>query len=262
MKRFFLMGIIASGWSSGGSANGLPDLKAIVASVDGEYLSYSGDFGRRVVVNAQTRIGTGPTKYSFLLSHGTRKAGDEKFEATRVQASLVHDWSARISTRTVAGFGSDEPIFVNRELGQEISYKPLAQTVVTAGGRYARYFNSVDSWSWSLGAAQYFKGGYVSYRFSDYDTDGLGHSVGHLVSGKLEDPYGATQLWLGHGTALHDADFLAVPQKGKYTQVEVQRSQSLGAGISLNVGVRRNWHETPSAKVHGTGVRVGFTLKQ
>ena len=260
MKRLFLLGMTASACASGAAAKGLPDLKAIVASVDGEYLSYSGDFGHRVVVNAQTRIGTGATKYGLLLSQGTRKAGDETFHATRVQGSVVHDWSSRLSTRTMAGLGSNEPVFVNRELGQEVSYKLFPETVITAGGRYARYFGNVDSWSWSLGAAQYFKGGYVSYRFSDYDTQRLGHSAGHLVSGKLSDPYGSTQLWVGHGTALHDADFLPVPQKGKYTQVELQRSQRLGAGISLNVGARRSWNETATAKVRGTGVRVGLTF--
>ena len=45
----------------------LPDLQKIVASVDGEYLSYSGPFGSRSVVNAQTRIDAGNTVLSLGL---------------------------------------------------------------------------------------------------------------------------------------------------------------------------------------------------
>src|SRR4051812_36570728 len=85
-----------------GSADAEPrlDLKKIMASVDGEYLSYSGTFGSRRVVNAESRIDTGSTLVSLGISQGSRKAGGDSFKATRLTAAVVHDWSSRLSTRT------------------------------------------------------------------------------------------------------------------------------------------------------------------
>jgi YaiO family outer membrane protein len=252
---------LALAFASSAHAAPLPDLKKIVASVDGEYLSYSGSFGSRRIVNAESRIDTGTTKLSLGLSQGSRKAGDDEFKATRVTVAVAHDWSSRLSTRTSASIASDRPVFVTRELIQDVSYKPTPTTVLTVGGRYARYWGDVDALSWSLGAAQYFPGGLISYRFSSFDVHHLGHSIGHLVNLKLNDPYGSNQLWLGHGTALHDAVWLTTPEKGKYSNVEYRRVQPIGGGVGLMVGVNHIWYEADSAKFHGTGVRVGLTFE-
>lgn len=243
-----------------GSAKSFPDLKSIVGSLDTDYLSYGGSFGHRFTLDARTRVNMGPTKLAFGLSQGTRKAGGRSFHATHVEGSIVHDWTPRLSTATSAGIGSNEPVFVNRELSQDVSYKLMRSTVVTAGARYARYFGKVDSWSWSGGAAQYFPGGFISYRFTRYDTQGIGKTVGHRLSGKLADPYGATQLSFDHGTALHVSDAIAVPQKGHTTQVELQRSLSIGGGVSLSVAGRHSWNETAFSKFTGNGIRLGLTF--
>ncbi|HEX6660287.1 MAG TPA: YaiO family outer membrane beta-barrel protein [Sphingomicrobium sp.] len=246
-----------------GSASAKPlDLKSIAASVDGEYLSYSGPYGKRQVVSARSQLDNGATKLSFAVSHGIRSAGEDKFHSTRLQVSVTHDWSSRFSSRTEASIASSNPVFVNRELIQDFSYKVMPRTVLTVGGRYARYSTGLDTWSWSAGAAQYFPGGYVSYRFSSFDTQHLGHSVGHIVSAKVSDPYGATQLWAGHGTSLNDADWLLEPQKGTYTSVELRRLQPIGGGVSLTIGAKRTWFEADSAKYHGTGVHVGLAFAQ
>ena len=236
------------------------NLKTIAASVDGEYLSYSGAFGSRRIVNTTTGIDLGTTNLSLNISQGDRKAGDDKFKAMRVSATLVHDWSARLSTRTTAGIASDKPVFVTRELVQEVSYKPLRQTVLTVGGRYSRYFGGQEALSWSAGAAQYFRGGSINYRFSSFHVQHVGHTTGHLLGVKVKDPLGASQLWLGHGTALNDALWLPTVEKGKNTSVELRRVQPIGAGIGLMVGVNRSWYNTESTKYHGTGVRFGLTF--
>ncbi|HKC03974.1 MAG TPA: hypothetical protein VKC17_11820 [Sphingomicrobium sp.] len=101
----------------------------------------------------------------------------------------------------------------------------------------------------------------VSYRFSAFDVHHLGDSTGHLLTAKLDDPYGSNQLWLGHGTALHDAIWLATPEKGKYNNIEYRRVQPIGGGVGSMVGVNRIWYEADSAKFHGTGVRVGLTFE-
>ena len=117
-----------------------PNLSKVVASVDGEYLSYSVPFGSRRIVNARSTLDVGDTKLSFGLAQGSRKAGDDRFKAVRASAEVVHDWSSRLSTRTAASIASNQPVFVTRELAQDISYKPLPGTVLTVGGRYARYW--------------------------------------------------------------------------------------------------------------------------
>jgi YaiO family outer membrane protein len=237
-----------------------PNLAKVAASVEGEYLSYSGPFGSRRIVNAQSRVDTGNTTLSLGVSQGTRKADGEKFNATRVTVGVAHDWTSRLSTRTSAGISSNQPVFVTRELSQEVSYKPLSRTVLTLGGRYARYWGGVEALSWSVGAAQYFGGGLISYRFSSFDVGHVGHTTAHLVSAKVEDPYGSNQLWLGHGSALHDAIWLPAAEKGNYTSAEYRRIQPIGGGVGLMVGVNRIWYTTDSTKYHGTGARVGLTF--
>lgn len=241
-------------------AGALLDLKSITSSVNGEYLSYSGPFGSRRVVNAETRINAGKTKAFFGIAQGQRKAGGHTFRATRLTGAVVHQWTGRLSTRTSASLATDKPVFVTRELAQDVSYKVLGGTVLTVGGRYDRYFGQVDALSWSAGAAQYFRGGLVSYRFSAFDVRHVGHSVSHLASVKLKDRLGSSQLWLGHGTALHDADWLPTPERGKYTSVELQRTQRIGGGIGLTAGISRKWYETASVKYRGLGVRLGLTF--
>ena len=239
----------------------IASVRTVAAEVDGEYLSYSGPFGSRRIVNAKTSVDLGKTNLSLSISHGARKAGDVKFRGTRLSATVVHDWSSRISTRTSASIANNQPLFVNRELVQDISYKPLPKTVLTVGGKYSRYFGGVDAVSWSAGAAQYFRGGMVAYRFSSYNVQGLGNTTGHLVNLKVNDPLGSNQLWLGHGTALHDASWLATPEKGKFSSAELRRVQPIGGGVSLMLGVNRIWYNTDSAKYHGTGARVGLILR-
>ena len=233
-------------------------VKTMTAELDGEYLSYSGPFGSRRIVNGSTSFDLGDTKISLNLSQGRRKAGEERFDATRFSGTLVRDWGARISTRTSASIANNQPVFVTRELVQELSYKPLPRTVVTVGGRYARYFGGLDGTSWSLGAAQYFRGGMIGYRFSAYNVQHLGNTTGHLLNAKVNDSLGSNQMWIGHGTALHDATWLTSPEKGKFSNVELRRVQPIGGGVSAMLGVSRIWYNTDSAKYHGTGARVGL----
>lgn len=238
----------------------VPTVQSMIASVDGEYLSYSGDYGSRRVVNGQTKVDFGKTKLAVEIAQGIRKAGGDKFEAKRLAASLVQEWTPRFSTRTSLGISGNQPVFVNRELGQEFSYKPFTQTVVTVGGRYARYFGDVEALSWSVGAAQYFDNASVSYRFSSYDVEHLGKTSGHLVGAKLDDRYGSNQLWLAHGTSLHDADWLATPEKGKFNSAELRRVQPIAGNVSAMVAVKRIGYDTGGNKYHGTGFRVGLVF--
>ncbi len=239
----------------------IADLGKLVASLDGEYLSYSGPYGSRRIINGTSRVDLGKTNVSIGVANGQRKAGDDKFNATRATVAVAHDWTKRISTRTSVSISSDKPVFVNREFLQEVSYKPLPSTVLTLGGKYSRYYGGVDALSWSAGVAQYFGGGSVSYRFSTYDVQHIGRTTGHLVSLKLKDNLGSSQLWLGHGTALHDATWLASPEKGEFSSMELRRIQPIGGGVGLMLGVNRAWYKTDSANFHSTGARLGLVFE-
>jgi YaiO family outer membrane protein len=234
------------------------DLQKVVASVTAENLSYSDGFGKRRVVSARSRFDMSRTKVQLGLAQGRRSGGDGHSNATQGSAVLVHDWGP-VTTKTSASIASNSPVFANRDFSQEVSLNVLPTTVVTAGVRYARYFTGIDSWSLSLGATHYFRGGLIGYRFSAFETEHRGHSVGHLVSGKLDDPYGSTQAWVGHGTAIHDAEWLPTPEKGKYTNVEVARSLKLGSGLNLELGVKRGWYRVPSTHFNANGIRLGLT---
>jgi len=260
MKYLALGAVVLLPIAGNASARSL-DVKSIIGSVDADYVVYSGPNGKRQVVTARSQFDTGTTKLALGVSQGRRSAGDEKYDSTRLQLSLTHNWSARFSTRTEASVASNNPVFVNRELIQDVSYKVLPSTVLTVGGRYARYATGLDTWSWSAGVAQYFPGGYVSYRFSSYDTEHLGGSTGHLVSAKVTDPYGATQAWVGHGTSLLEADWMIAPEKGKYTSIELRRLQPVGGGVSLALGAKKTWFDATGNKYHGTGVHLGLVFK-
>jgi len=259
MKLSFYCASLAVACGSAQAAD-TPRIQKIVTSVDGEYLSFTDGFGNRRIVNGETRIDAGKTRAVLALSSGTRKTEESKFKATRVAASVVHDWTSRLSTRTAASIASNAPVFLTRELQQEVSYKPFAQTVVTVGGRYARYWGGVDVMSYSAGASQYFGGGMLGYRFTTYDVKGVGRTSGHLVSAKLDDGLGSNQLWLGRGSSLQDSNWLSPNVKGNVTSVEYRRVQPISSQISVTAGVNHTRYDATHSRHQGTGVRVGLVF--
>ena len=260
MKQIAVLAAILLPLSTGAAAQPRLNLKSVVAAIDADSVDFSGLYGKWRAVNARSQIKAGDTRLDFTLSQGHRSAGADSFNSVRAQASVAHDWGSRLTTRTFGSIASNNPVFVNRELGQEFNLKADAATVLTAGGRYSRYFGNVDSWAWTGGAARYFPGGYVSYRFTAYDTAGLGNTTGHVVSGKLNDPYGATQAWVGFGSQLHDADWISSPQKGHQAQVEVRRLQPIAKGVVLSIGAKHAWLEAAGTRYQGNGFHIGFEL--
>lgn len=265
MTNYFLAGTAALGVAAQTHAAPIQsgsrpfDLKAIAASVDGEYLSYSSGFGSRRIVNATSKTDFGATDLTLGISQGERKAEGESHNAVRGSATLVHNWSSRVSTRTTARLSTNSPVFASRELAQDISYALPSGTVATIGGRYSRYYGGRDALSWSVGAAQYFRDGFISYRLTAYDIDRIGNSVGHVVSAKLSDPYGSTQLWVGHSNgAAIDSDDLLISDKGKFTEVTLRRTQKVKGGLAFTAGVKQNWYRTDLAKFNGTGFHLGL----
>ena len=90
-------------------------------------------------------------------------------------------------------------MFARHKLIQEFNFKPARNLLLTGGARYSKYASGTNVKALSAGGTFYFKPGFVTYRFTRYDTSGLGNSSAHLVTMRLKDPFGSngsTQLWL------------------------------------------------------------------
>jgi YaiO family outer membrane protein len=227
-----------------------------------EYTDYSKLYGDRAVLTADSRLGIGgPTRFTFSLSEGQRRAPDHKVRATRAEAGIGHDWTDRLTTHSSVSLATNGSVFAKRQFSQDVSYELGKGLIATAGGEYSSYGNSHNVTNWSAGAAYYVPGAMVSYRFNLYDSNRFGHSHAHLASVRVKDPdgSGSTRLWLGHGTSLYEVDMPGNP-KGKFTSAALMRSQPIGGGVAIDIGINRSWYDTPTGSYRGTGVVTGLSF--
>jgi YaiO family outer membrane protein len=226
-----------------------------------ELSDFSGQFGSRRISTAEYGNDLGDTSFSLALSQGRRRFDGSSASSVRVSGTLFHDWSDRVYTKTTASLSRDRPVFATRELATDVNLKVFSGAVLTVGGKLSRYFGNRDARSLSAGGAWYFGGGYVSYRYSGYDVDGLGRSHGHLATFRLKDGKGsgATQLWLGSGSSLQEEQAWLSDPKGRFRSASVQRIQPLAGPVSLRIGVGRSWYKTPVADYHGNMATLGIS---
>lgn len=227
-----------------------------------EYTDYSKLYGDRAVLTADSRLGIGgATRFTFSLSEGQRRAPDHNRRASRAEAGVDHDWTDRLTTHSSVSLATNGSVFAKRQFSQDISYKLTKGLVGTVGGEYSSYGNGHNVTNWSAGGAYYVPGAMVSYRFNLYDSNRFGRSHAHLVSVRVKDPggTGSTRLWLGHGTSLYEVDMPGNPT-GKFTSVALMRSQPIGGGVALDIGVNRAWYDTPTGSYRGMGVVTGLSF--
>jgi len=225
-----------------------------------ELTDYSAGFGRRRETTAEYSADFGKTAVTLSASHAKRKFEADSFKAVEFSGTVYHDWNDRLYTRTHVALASDKPVFASRQLANDFNVKLLPNTVVTVGGKYARYFGDRDVLSWSAGGTWYFRGGFASYRYSNYDVDRLGNSHSHLASFRLKDPRGEglTQLWLGSGTSLHEQEITLSGRKGSYRSIALQRVQPIKGPLAVNVTLGRTWYDTNAADYRGTTASIGL----
>jgi YaiO family outer membrane protein len=227
-----------------------------------EYTDYSKLYGDRAVLTADWKPGVGgPTRYLFSLSEGQRRASDSRSRATRAEAEVAHDWTGRLTTRTAVSLATNGKVFAKTRFSQDVSYELARGLVGTIGGQYSSYGDRNNVTSWSAGGSYYVPGAMVSYRFNLYDSNRFGHSHAHLASVRIKDPggSGSTRLWLGHGTSLYEVDIPGNPT-GKFTSVALMRSQPIGGGVALDVGINRAWYDTPAGNYRGLGLVTGLNF--
>lgn len=193
---------------------------------------------------------------------GQRRAGSLTETAVGGGATVYHDWSDTVSTRTEAFAAEDKPVFANLDLSQDVTLKVASRTTVTAGARWARYFGGQEVTFFSIGARQYFKGGSVAYRLSRIDPPGRGAFLAHLVNVTLDDPHGAgkTRLWLGTGAASLERSQLEASFTGHDWSGLVQRLQPLTDKVALVASAGVSSYARPGEDVIGTNFGLGLQL--
>ena len=229
-----------------------------------EVTDFSRGFGERRILSAESVSTFGANTLIVGTSGGRRDYGDgSSFSGTALSGTFYRDWSDLISTRTNVIFSSDDPVFVNQVIDQDITIKVLPRTTLTAGARYSEYFGDVHSLAWSVGASHYFHRLMVKYRYTHHDLSGIGDGYGNMLMFRLKDSAGDgfTQLWLGQGTSIQEYDWTSVVQEGDHKSVTFRRVQPLTENLTLNASVGKSWNKTPVANYQGITVNVGVSYR-
>lgn len=230
-------------------------------SVQLDHADYDAARGSRDVAGVAVAGRTGESRWVLETAHGQRDFGDIAHSGTRAGASLHHRWNERLSTRTVARFSDDTPVFANREVGHDFKLKVLPNTVLHVGGRYAEYFGGTHVSGWSAGAAYYFPRVTAHYRHSRHHLSTRGEGHGDTLSLRLKDAQGrgSSQLWLGSGTSAYAPDMDPVLLRdNRSTSAFLRRNQPIGAHLTLNAGIGKTWHETPFEKYTSLSSQLGL----
>lgn len=226
-----------------------------------EHADYDSRRGDRDVFGINVTGRAGDTRWQAGAAHGQRDFGETAFSGTRVGASLHHDWSSRLSTRTSAAFSDDNPVFANQEFTQDVKLKLVRNTVFNLGGRYAEYYGGTYVTGWSAGAEYYLPRLTASYRHSRHRLSTGGSGYGNTLSLRLKDAQGRghTQLWLGNGTSAYapDMDPLLL-RDSRSSSVFLRRSQPLGEHLMLNLGIGKTWHETRHDRFQSISSQLGL----
>ncbi|MGZ0028616.1 YaiO family outer membrane beta-barrel protein [Stenotrophomonas sp. S4] len=216
-------------------------------SVQLDHADYTDGFGKRDVQTVDVAGRSGDSRWHLGLAHGERDYGSKRFSGNRVQGSLHQRWGRRFSTRTAFTASNDDPVFVNRQVNQDLQWHVAPQTVLSVGGKYAQYHAGAYVSGWSVGAAHYFPRVTASLRHERHRQSNGPDGHGTTLSLRLKDAQGrgSTQLWLGSGTSGYtaDADPLLLREHDA-RRAFVRRSQPLGEHLVLDMGIGKTWHKT------------------
>ena len=256
---------LAAGFASPAMAQDAPPPapSAITQSIEvsGESQDFSDGYGSLRSVKLEYRVDFADTTVTFSPTVGERRVGGSAVSAVGVAGAVYHDWSDTISTRTRAFIAEDRPVFASVDLAQDLNVKVADKTVLTVGGRWARYFRDQDVYFVSGGLRQYFRGGSVAYRLSWVKPEGRDAFLAQLASLTLNDSRGRgkTQFWFNYGGATFDrtldSNFSAKDYGGT-----VQRIQPLNKDFSLALIAGLQSYARPAGRVEGTKLGLGVNV--
>lgn len=230
-------------------------------SVQLDHTDYTEGFGKRDVQTVDVAGRNGASRWQLGLTHGERDYGSARYSGNRVQGSLHYDWSPSVATRTSMMASNDDPVFVNRQINQDIVWKVAEQTVLSVGGKYAEYHGSSYVSGWSIGASHYFPRVMASIKHERHRQSNGPDGHGTTVSLRLKDSQGrgSTQLWLGSGTSGYtaEADPLLLREHDA-KRVFLRRSQPLGEHLVLDFGLGKTWHKTRLDRFQSVHSQLGL----
>lgn len=226
-----------------------------------EHTDFSNGYGQRSIARIEAVGDFDSTTVVVNAAYGERDyTAGKSFTGSRVTGVVYHKWSESLSTRTGGAYGSNDPVFVKRDLFHDFNIKFIPNTVLTIGGRYAEYYGGVYLNAWSAGGSYYFERLTVAYRYTNYQMSFGGNTDGHVLSLRLKDDSGdgSTQLWLGKGTSLHNYDWLTELRDGDSKSVSLVRIQPITKNLTLSATVGKAWYDTPV--IDYDGITGGLSL--
>ena len=229
-----------------------------------ETRNYSDGYGELNTVTAEYTVKSGDTIFVFEPAWGERKSSALTHDAVSLTANLYHRFSDDFTTRTRVSISENEPVFANRDIAQDFTFRVLPRTTATIGGRWARYYGGTNVYTASAGVRYYFRHGAISYRLSYVEADRVDPIVTHLVNLVVNDPQGdgKTQLWLSAGgTSLENSAFTNDFSGDDYS-VYLRRYQPVAKNLDILGSVGFASYDRPhgriSAPIFGLGVQVSF----
>lgn len=225
------------------------------------HITFDNDIGHRSIVSVETVTDFGDDTLVLNVSSGQREYGrNEAFDGSSLGATWYRDWNDLLSTRTSLTASSDDPVFVNRIVDQDVTFRGVPNTTFTIGARYSEYYASAYSKAWYASAAYYLDRFSVRYRYTHQSLSDIGDAHANLLAFRLADASGGgiTQLWLGQGTSIQDYDWAVQPLPGDYKSVALRRVQPLNEKWELHLGAEQSKHETAAVQYKGFGTNLGL----
>ncbi|EED3619799.1 YaiO family outer membrane beta-barrel protein [Salmonella enterica subsp. enterica serovar Newport] len=244
-------------------------LPALGMTLDGvmlgyDHTGYSTGYGTKNITYAELKSEFDSGAAVMNVSRGSRDYGHgASFQGTRGRMTVWYDWSPMLSTRTGLSLGDNSPVFVRREVLNDFNLKLLKGMVLTAGGRHASYWHNTEVNAFSAGGTWYTGPVILAYRYTTYDTVGVGGSYSHLVSIRLRDSQGPgyTQLFMSTGTGAYTYDWSPTVRGGELYSLSLKRVQPLTPNVDLNLVAGKQWFETPVSSYSGLNGQLALTWR-
>lgn len=233
--------------------------QSVTASAETE--DFSQDLGSLRSVKIEYKLETEDTAATFTPVIGDRKSPAASETSIGAGFAVYQDWSPTLSTRTAVFVSEKDPVFAQYDVAQDISARLTKNTVLTVGGRWARFFGEQDVYFASTGARHYFKRGSIAYRVSMIDPEGRRPFLAHLLNLAVKDRkgQGQTRFWLSAGEASFSRPQLGDEFDGSDVGGVIQRVQPISDKWALTLTTGANKYGRPGKDITSTTFGLGLT---
>lgn len=224
-----------------------------------EIRSFSDHRGTLSSITVEEEIRRGDTTIILAPTIGERDTPSATHDAVGMRGTVYHDWSPAISTRTTVFLAERTPVFAHVDVAQDVTVRVADRTTVTAGIRWAEYFEDREAAFFSLGVRRYFDGGSIAYRLTGTQVE-RDEFLAHLINLRFDDGEGEgnTQLWLSAGASPSQFDDSF---SGSDYAVMLQRTQPLWDNVALVAAAGLTSYDAAGGRYTATTFRVGLSTK-